>query len=95
MDIAHGILQLGGHFKLVALGGRRSIRRVVVGILSKLRATLAVLHGNGVAPVVELQDLDIAVYIGDGGLVMIVLEGQLAAEIGNAAVQLHFIRQLR
>ena len=37
----------------------------------------------------------VAVYIGYGGLVIIVLEGQLAAEIGNAAVRLHLIRQLR
>ena len=37
----------------------------------------------------------VAVYIGDGGLIMVILEGQLAAENGNAAVRLHLIRQLR
>ena len=37
----------------------------------------------------------VAVYIGDGGLIMVILESQLAAKNGNAAVRLHLIRQLR
>ena len=51
--------------------------------------------GLGCAGRVVGEIQGVAVYIGDGDLVMIVLKGQLAAEIGNAAVRLHLIRQLR
>ena len=85
-QIHHGVLQLGGQGQLVGLSGAfgafSSFRlgTAVDGILGILGPTLIVPDGQGVAHVVKLQDLHIAVVIRQCGLILLIGEVQLAAQ---------------
>ena len=85
--IAHGVLQLGGHRHLIALLGGVGVAIDIVasvqGILGILGAALPVLDRDSVAKVIELQDLDIAVVISDGSLVMGIFQSQDTSQSGS------------
>ena len=80
--VAHGVLELGGQPELVALCGGG----LILGIPGVGGMPLSVLDADGIAPVVELHDLQVSVHIPEGGLVAGVLDGQLAAADAVVAV---------